>query len=314
VRVVNDEARRLLQLPSDAVGRRVDEVTRDPRLAGILTGRLEGSDLLVVRDDRVVVANHVAVGHEGRDLGGVTTLRDRTELEALLRELDSIRDLTDAMRAQAHEFANRMHTVSGLLQLGHEAEAFAFIKEVAHAGAALRELIRERVGDPLVAALLLAKSAVASERGVELRLADAHLDGELRDPRALLTVLGNLIDNALDAARGGTRTPAVAEVGLELVEAGALLVWVADSGPGIPAGERRRVFEPGYSTKSAGGAGARGVGLALVDRLVERRGGSITVRESELGGALFQVRLPAVLRAPAPPAVTRPDAPGRAPV
>jgi two-component system CitB family sensor kinase len=297
VRVVNDEARRLLELPGDAVGRPVGEIARDTRLADVLSGRLEGRDLVVLSGDRVLVANHVPVRHEGREVGGVTTLRDRTELEGLVRELDSVRDLTEAMRAQSHEFSNRLHTLSGLLQLGHDEEARSFIKEIAHADAALRDSITERIRDPLVGALLLAKSAVAGERGVELELAaDALLDAELRDPRALLTVLGNLIDNALDAARASGREPAVAEVGLRLVGDAEVLVSVADSGAGVRSEERDRIFEPGYSTKPTSGVGSRGVGLALVRGLVERRGGSVTVREAPQGGALFEVRMPVVLR------------------
>src|SRR5204863_1860582 len=128
VRVINDEASRLLGLTADAVGRRVDEVTGDQRIADVLAGRLDGRDLVLLQGERVLVANHVPVVLDGRNLGGVTTLRDRTELEGLLRELGSVRDLTDAMRAQAHEFSNRLHTLSGLLQLGHDEEALAFIK------------------------------------------------------------------------------------------------------------------------------------------------------------------------------------------
>jgi two-component system CitB family sensor kinase len=297
VRVVNDEARRLLELPEDAVGRPVDEIPGDARLADVLTGRLEGRDLLVLSGDRVLVANHVPVRHEGREVGGVTTLRDRTELEGLVRELDSVRDLTEAMRAQSHEFSNRLHTLSGLLQLGHEEEALSFIEEVAHSDAALRDAITARIRDPLIGALLLAKSAVAAERGVELQLDEnALLDAELRDPRALLTVLGNLIDNALDAARASGREPAAAEVGLRLVGEAEVLVYVGDSGTGVPPEERERIFEPGYSTKPTSGVGSRGVGLALVQGLVERRGGTVTVREARQGGALFEVRMPVVLR------------------
>jgi two-component system CitB family sensor kinase len=297
VRVVNDEAWRLLEMPRDAVGRPVDEIAGDSRLTDMLAGRLQGRDLILLHGDRVLVANHMPVCHEGTELGGVTTLRDRTELEGLLRELDSVRGLTEAMRAQAHEFSNRLHTLSGLLQLGHQEEALSFIKEIAHADAALRDAVTERIADPLVGALLLAKSAVAGERGVELQLVEAtQLDGELRDPRAVLTVLGNLIDNAVDAARTSGREPAAVEVGLRLLDDDVLAISVADSGAGIPADERERIFEPGYSTKPTAGAGSRGVGLALVQRMVERRGGSVTVGEAAHGGALFDVRLPVVLR------------------
>jgi two-component system CitB family sensor kinase len=296
VRVMNDEAWRLLELPPGLIGRPIDEIPGDARLKDVLAGRLTGKDLLLLAGDRVLVANHRPVCHEGTEIGGVTTLRDRTELEELLRELGSVRDLTEAMRAQAHEFSNRLHTLSGLLQLGHEEEALSFIKEIAHADAALRDAATERIRDPLVGALLLAKAAVAAERGVELQMAeDSQLDAELRDPRALLTVLGNLIDNALDAARSSGREPAVAQVRLQL-SGDNVLISVADSGAGISAAERLRIFEPGYTTKPMAGVGSRGVGLALVQRLVVRRGGSVTVGQAPLGGALFEVTLPVVLR------------------
>jgi two-component system CitB family sensor kinase len=300
IRVVNDEAWRLLELPPDAVGRKVPDVVQDERMRAILSGREHGKDRILLHGERVLVANHVVVQLDGRDLGGVTTLRDRTELEAVLRELDSVRSLTDAMRAQAHEFSNRLHTLSGLVQLGHQDEAIDFIREIAHADTALREGVTERIRDSRVAALLMAKSAVATERGMELRLAeDSWLEGELRDPRALLTVLGNLIDNALDAARHGDGAAPLAEVAIRPDGGGWLRIRVTDSGAGVPADERQHIFEPGYSTKPAEGAGARGVGLSLVRALAERRGGSVTVGDGPHGGAMFDVRLPIVLKAPA---------------
>jgi two-component system CitB family sensor kinase len=217
----------------------------------------------------------------------VVTLRDRTELEGLVRELGSVRDVTDAMRAQAHEFSNHMHTIAGLLELGRHDEAVEFVKDVAHSEAEVRGAIAERIADPMLAALLAGKAAVAAERGVELRVTGAC--EELADARPALTVLGNLIDNALDASRGGEE-PWV-EAGLA-IEDGALVIRVEDSGPGVPPELGEAVFEPGYTTKPDRGVGARGVGLSLVRRLAERRGGSVSVREGRSGGAVFEVRLP----------------------
>jgi two-component system CitB family sensor kinase len=291
VRVANDEARRLLALPADAVGRTGRELAGEGRLADLLDGRLEGEDLVLVRGERVLVANRMPVERDGRDLGSVVTLRDRTELEALVRELGSVRDFTDAMRAQAHEFSNHMHTIAGLLELGHQDEAVAFVAEIAHADSGLRGAVAERVGEPVLAALLVAKASVAAERGVELRLTETtSVPDELFDARPALTVLGNLIDNALDAARG-TGEPWV-EVDLELGTDDVLAIRVEDSGPGVPPEIGDAVFEAGYSTKPARGVGARGVGLSLVRRLAERRGGSAAVSCGPGGGARFEVRLP----------------------
>ena len=143
----------------------------------------------------------------------------------------------------------------------------------------------------MLAALLAGKAAVAAERGVALRVTPATgVGGELADARPALTVLGNLIDNALDAAHGG-EDPWV-EVGLELGADGVLTIRVEDSGPGVPPEVGDAVFEPGYSTKPDRDVGSRGVGLSLVRRLAERRGGEVSVSAGRCGGALFEVRLP----------------------
>jgi two-component system CitB family sensor kinase len=297
LRVVNDEARRLLGLPDDPVGRRIDELPGLGTAAELLAGRRSpATDVVFLHEDRILVANAVPVRLHGRDLGAVVTLRDRTELEALVRELDSVRDLTDAMRAQAHEFSNRLHTLSGLLQLEHYAEAISFIREISHADTVLKQAVTERLADPLVGALVLAKSAVAAERGVELRLTeDTLLVEELADPRAVLTVVGNLIDNGLDAARDGDAAePPWVEVALHQDDDGTLVVRVADSGPGVAPGMDERIFDPGFSTKPPSGGGSRGVGLSLVRQLAERRGGAVRVRAG--GGTVFEARLPGAAR------------------
>jgi two-component system, CitB family, sensor kinase len=293
--LVNDEARRLAGLPADAVERPVEAVVGPGRLADLLVGRVVGADQLLVRGEHVIVANRMAVVRDGRELGAVVTLRDRTELESLLRELDSVRGLTDAMRAQAHEFSNRLHTLAGLLALGHHEAAREFIAEVTDADTELRRGLVERIADERVAALLLAKWAVAAEHGIELRLAaDARLDSELVDAREALTVLGNLVDNALDAAPAGPRRPGLVEVFLG-EDGSGLVVRVRDSGPGVALSERDCVFEAGYSTKPGAG---RGVGLSLIDQLVERRGGRVKVDDAtdDDGGAVFTVWLPESVR------------------
>ena len=153
-----------------------------------------------------------------------------------------------------------------------------------------------------MAALLIAKSVVAAERGVDLKLSTPRrLEGELTDAVAVITVLGNLIDNALDAARTPHAGEPWVEVELTASADGTLVICVADSGRGIPRDQRERVFEAGYSTKDASEPGSRGVGLALVRRTVERRRGTITLSDAAEGrGARFEVRLPNAVRQSAP--------------
>ncbi|MER6399710.1 sensor histidine kinase [Kitasatospora sp. NPDC001603] len=306
IRLANDEAGRLLGLPEEFAGRPIDEVLPPGRLADVLAGRITGADLPAVRDDRVLVVNRMATA-EG---GAVVTLRDRTELESLVRELDTTRSLTEALRAQDHEHANRMHTLLGLLELGRHDQAVAFISEQSGSHAAAVARIGERVRDPHVAALLAGKAAVAAERGVRLAVAPAaHLPDAVVDTRALVTVLGNLIDNAVDAVAPGGG----GQVAVTLAAAGStLLAEVADSGPGVPAALRERVFEEGWTSKDAPAHRPRGLGLAMVRRLVERTGGRIVLDTGPLGGARFTVELPEALHDD-PPAAPLPAPPVPAP-
>ena len=136
ITVVNDEARTLLGLGT-ALGRTLEEVLLDGRLRRALDGTLTGSDISVLTDDHCLVVNRMPVALHGRELGAVVTVRDRTELIGLLRELDSVRGLTDALRAQQHEFTNRMHTVAGLLDIGDHDAAYEYAVETAGAEQAL---------------------------------------------------------------------------------------------------------------------------------------------------------------------------------
>ncbi|MFC8509442.1 ATP-binding protein [Streptomyces sp. NPDC057411] len=289
IRLMNDEAQRLLGLGPEATGRPLDEVLGSGRTADVLAGRATGEDLVTVRGSRVLIANRMPT-HDG---GAVATLRDRTELERLGRELDSTRGLIDALRAQDHEHANRMHTLLGLLELEMYEEAAEFIDEVVGVHRTTAEQVTEKIRDPLLAALLVGKATVAAERGVSLRIAPGSLlPDRLVDPRELVTVVGNLVDNALDAASGTLD----ARVEVELVAEGRTVVLrVADSGPGVPAERRELIFTEGWTTKEPPAHGKRGLGLAFVRRLAERRGGSARVGAGADGGAEFTVVLPEAL-------------------
>ncbi|MFH8366554.1 ATP-binding protein [Streptomyces sp. NPDC018031] len=297
IRLVNDEAQRLLELDADHTGRPLEEVLPPGRTADVLAGRVTGADLLTVSGGRVLVANRMPTG----DGGAVATLRDRTELERLGRELDGTRGLIDALRAQDHEYANRMHTLLGLLELGLHEEAVEYVAEAVGGHRATAEQVAERVRDPLLAALLVGKATVAAERGVALRIApESLLPDRLVDPPGLVTIVGNLVDNALDAA-AGSEQPRV-EVGLRTMDR-AVRVTVTDTGPGVPADRREDVFTEGWSTKAPPTHRERGIGLALVRRLAERQGGDVRVGDRDGGGAEFTVILPEALTEEAAPAV-----------
>ncbi len=285
VTLVNDAARELL---GDVVIAAGEDLTRLPvsdRMRDVLGGADPGEDRVVLHGERVLVLNRTPVWVRGRHRGWVVTLRDRTELVRLARELDDTSSATEALRAQAHEFANRMHTVVGLLELGEHEAAVSFITRTT-SGTYVADL-RERVQEPTLAALLLAKSAEAAERGSRLVLSDDSRvpEGAIGDPRDAVLVVGNLVANAMDALDGADGT---IEVSVR-ADAGGLHVRVRDSGPGIAPDLVEEVFREGFTTKAAH-SGPRGLGLALTRQACLRRGGWVRVRNA--GGAVFTAVLP----------------------
>jgi sensor histidine kinase regulating citrate/malate metabolism len=289
VTLVNDEAIRLLGIPGDAIGRTLEDLGVGAEMRDALLAGAEERDRAVGTGGRVLVVNRLPIHSRGRAIGSVTTLRDRTELLELRRELDLTRHVTDTLRAQAHEFDNRLHTIAGLIEIGEADEAVRFVHRVTSSRSEFSASVTSAVRDPSVAALLIAKASQAAEVGVDLRIAPESslpaLDDELSGDVA--TVVGNLVDNALDAA--STAPQRWVEVTLGLVD-GEVDVVVRDSGPGVPPGMEREVFRRGVSTKDGEAAGERGIGLSLVHLVCTRRGGEVTATAD--GGSVFTARLP----------------------
>ena len=237
------------------------------------------------------------VSKDGRPLGSVTTLRDRTELADLERELGSFRSSTELLRAQAHEFANQLHTISGLIQLGEYDEVVGYVDSVSEHRAQLDVAVSRRVRDTAIAALLMAKAAQATERRVELRVSDETSLGRLaqRDSADVSAVVGNLVDNAIDAAATAAGPDRWVELTIRQ-DASAVEVSVVDSGPGVAPEVVTEVFTHGFTTKAAQ-AGERGIGLALTRLICQRRGGEVDV-ENTPDGARFVARLTVEAGAP----------------
>jgi two-component system, CitB family, sensor kinase len=288
VTLVNDEAMRLLELPADSVGRTLAELGVDRRLCEVLSGRTDGHDQIVLLGERVLVLNRVPISSRGRAIGSVTTLRDRTELVSLQRELDVTRTTTGTLRAQAHEFSNQLHTISGLIELKEYHEVVRYVSRLTRSQARLNDKVTSHIADPSVAALLIAKASQAGERGVQLRISDDTRLGAVDELLSadLTTVVGNLVDNALDAI-GHTPDGWVA---VEIAQQNAhVRVTVRDSGPGVAPELAEEVFEHGFTTKAAAD-GQRGIGLALIRMVCARRGGRVSVHNDD--GAVFTAELP----------------------
>ena len=279
----------------------------------------EGDAVEFLAGGRVLVASARKALHGREDLGWVVMLRDRTELQQLTRQLDAVGTMSTALRAQRHEFANQLHTIAGFMSIGQHQQARDYLATLAATGPLKFPVDQaELLQDPYLQAFLGAKGVEADERGVSLRLGPETLvRGVVIEPHEVTTVLGNLIDNAVNAAVAGSASDRWVEV--EVLDepggkgdAGTLHVLVGDSGDGLPAGAggdepggTEAVFAEGFTTAgpapspgpARAGAG-QGLGLALARQLARRRGGDVRVLERGTPGgpgAVFMATLPGTI-------------------
>jgi two-component system CitB family sensor kinase len=290
VGVINDEGRRLLGLRGDIVDRPVRELDLADTIKATLLDERDAVDELHLTGDRVLVLNQSRAQWGGRSYGTVATFRDRTELEALTGELDATKAFAEALHSQAHEAANRLHTMVVLVETGRSEDAVAYATTELELSQRLTDQVVAAVEEPVLVALLLGKAAQANERGVELTVTDdSRTPAGILPSSDLVTIVGNLIDNAIDAsAESSGRKQVTVTV---RADEHALLIQVEDTGPGLPHALVESAFTRGWSTKISATAAGRGLGLALVNQVVRRHGGSIDVSSPPAGGAKFTVRL-----------------------
>ncbi|GEA15346.1 MAG: two-component system, CitB family, sensor histidine kinase DctS [Moorella sp. (in: firmicutes)] len=287
---VNDNARRILRCDPEVIGRNVEKVIPGARLLAVLKTGLAELNREQLTNFGVIVSNVVPIKVKDELVGAVASFRDRTEVKQMADELSGVRRYAEALRTQAHEFRNKLHTIAGFLQLGDHERALNYIMEAIDPQQDLLLFLNRRIKAETLTALLLGKSGRARELGIKfVVLPNTRVDWLPPDidQNDICTIVANLIENAFEAVLTLPADRRRIEVLLESSPE-QLEILVADSGSGVPPSLRREIFRNGFSTKSNG----RGIGLALVERLVKNLGGSITVGQSPLGGALFSVRIP----------------------
>jgi two-component system CitB family sensor kinase len=288
ITVINEEAERLLGLSGGDLGRTLDEVMPSGRLRDLLTGTIGGVDEVSITDEFLLVVNRMQVFLAGQDIGSVVTVRDRTEVEGLIREVHAINGLTEALRAQEHEYANQLYIIVGLIEMGEYEQVKSYLSQVSSTPSSLSNGLKSRIEPPELAALLLAKITIAGEQAISLVVSDdSHVQQTDGNQRTLLTIVGNLVDNAIEALaeQRGSR-----EITVRITDEHGIRLTVDDNGPGVPGERITDVLSDGYTTKAARPGTRRGLGLALVSRLVHREGGTITVSPGP--GGHFEVYLP----------------------
>lgn len=287
---VNAAARRYLgdNFDADLRGQPLKDVCPCPDLAQALNVGEKVFDREMELQNRPMIVNILPLDSQRGGL--VASFRPKDELDRLARELSHVQEYSELLRAQTHEYSNKMHTIAGLIQLGAHQEALDLVINEASGYQQLIRNLAETVSDPVIAGVILGKYNRACELKIELEFDPQNsftdLPPELgREP--LVTILGNLLDNAFDAVREDGGQPLVR---LFLTDLGPdLIIEVEDAGPGVAAAVAENLFSTGVTTKAGSG---RGTGLALVKRAVDSLHGQITFSDGELGGALFTVIIP----------------------
>lgn len=294
ITLANPAARRLLAeagLGQPTPGASVVDYLPHSGLPEVLDGGEDGESELDRELDlngQLVLANRLPIHHRGRVIGAIATFRDKSEVNALAEQLTGVSRYAEALRAATHEFKNQRHVMLGLAQMGDLDSLRGYLGELADHRLAPGMAVVEGVADPVLAGFLLGKRSEARERGVELevRLETPMPElGEATLAHTLVTVLGNLLENAFDAVEG--RDERRVTLTVEADEA-LVALHVQDTGGGIDPGVRERLFEAGVSTKGE----RRGLGLAAVHERVEAAGGSLAVYSEAGRGTLFEVELP----------------------
>ncbi|MCP3989554.1 MAG: sensor histidine kinase [Actinomycetia bacterium] len=290
VTLVNDEAATMLGLGSDSAGQSLDERPDLAELWALSKGPGSQVDVPLQIGTEMLLVTTAPITIRGKHQGAVYTFRDRTELQGLVSELESAQGLIEALRARAHEHSNSLHTISGLIELGRHDDVISIIMDHSASERALADLYGSRSGgDSLVIASLLAKAAIAAERDISLRTHIGDLpQTEIGVSRDLVTVVGNLVDNAIDHLSDTSIGGGEIEIAV-WHDDGVVRIDVSDSGDGIPTEVLSQVFQSGYTTKDP--RSHDGLGLALVDELVRRYRGSISVDSEPGSGTLFSVTL-----------------------
>lgn len=295
ITLLNERAQSLLLLDRSSevslIGKPIREVLPNSDLVEILKTKKSMDNQEKVYGNKEVYVNSRPIYYEGALVGAVSTFRNKDEIEQLTKELSQVKQYANALRAQTHEFSNKLYTISGLLYLDKKQEVYDFIQmEQDTQQEWIRRLI-DKVADLLVSGILIGKINQASEQQIELTIdPDSRLEFPLSDVQrdALLSAIGNLVDNAIESVKEQPTDQRF--ISLYFTDIGEeIILEIDDSGKGFSGGEESHLFEQGFSSKQGVD---RGYGLSTVKQLVLRAGGAVYVEESELGGACFVVSMP----------------------
>ena len=289
ITIFNEKAREILgvkEQPLTLIGKKIFDVLPDTRLPEILELDQPIYNRELYINAHSIMSNRIPIQVNGETVGAVAMFKDRTEVKKLAEELTGVKAFVQALRVQTHEHKNKLHTIAGLLQLGHYEQALRYLTQVKEEHDEVTNFLNERIKNENISGLLLSKISYAKEQGIRL-----EIDRESRlttfptnlDHHDFVILFGNLIENAFDALRDLPIEDKVVHVSVD-EDDDVLAILVSDNGIGMSEEVRARIFENGYSTKEKKN---RGIGLYLIKEIVNKGQGDIEVVSDPNKGTSF---------------------------
>ncbi|MED4204864.1 sensor histidine kinase [Neobacillus mesonae] len=297
ITVVNETAHSILKVPISTLlrGKRIEQVLENTHLLDVVrTGQAEYDQEFLIAGE-VYLANRIPIfNNKNEVIGAVASFRNKSELANLLKELSHIKTYAEGLRAQTHEYSNRMYTLLGLIQLGSYKEAIDFISKEVDVAQGLIQFLMKEVPDPVLAAFILGKSSLASELKINFSIdRESSFKGLPEDISrdSLVTIIGNLVNNAFEAVRESEKEEK--QVSLFLTDLGKeLIIEVEDNGMGIDDHTSGMIFQNGFTTKNT--SCNAGIGLSLVQNAIKDLGGNITFSSIRGEGTIFTIAIPKI--------------------
>ncbi|PRO67231.1 ATP-binding protein [Alkalicoccus urumqiensis] len=290
ITIMNDAARRMLNIQGAAVGERIQDVIPDTRLPEVLDVDAPIMEQEFYVQGRAIFSNRIPISQDGRTIGAVAIFQDRTDMTRLARQLTGVQNYVDALRVQNHESSNKLHTIAGLIQLGRGESALDYIFQVTRENDHRFSRITSRIQDESIAGLLIGKMQRARELDMKL-----HMDDDMAfrtypegvDEHDLVVIIGNLLTNSMEAFPSEQTDCSIHFTMYE--ENDSLLIQISDNGAGMSEADKQHLFDKGWSTKSTEG---RGLGMYLIHTILHRINGEIDVYSAPDEGTEMVLTIP----------------------
>lgn len=293
ITLINDSAVKILHFNNevkkeDMIGRNIEELIPNTRMISVIQTGTSEFEMEQRINNTIIMTNRIPIINRGKVVGAIASFRDKTEVTKMAEELTGAKKMAWSLRAQNHEFMNKLHTIAGLIQLEEYEEALEFISNVAKVRSNISNILTTNIKDNSLSALLLAKYNKAEECRVKLKIDEQSRLTRLPEymtSEDIVSVVGNLIENSLDEVKNdGTGL-----IHVKIIENKEYLeITIRDNGGGIPYEYREKIYEQGFSTKD----GQRGHGMYIVKKIIDELQGNIHMNVAN--GVLWEIKIPMI--------------------